>query len=323
MRAEKKHLFWITWEKQVRNRGLSSSLNASYYEFNYNLPRLLRYTLCLARTLKVLMRARGHIVFVQNPSIVLSVVAVILRPIMSYKLVVDAHNSAIFPNTKALKVLSAFVFKHANYILVSNKNLVESVSFESREKVLVLPDPLPQFENIEYLRSLEVDTKKIVFICSWAEDEPYFEVFDAAYKLPEFEFYITGKLKGVELQYKREIPKNVILTGYLSDDEYHNLLATSSVIIDLTTRENCLVCGAYEALALERPFLISDKKAIREYFTAGCVYVDNTSTGIIQGIDELTANYNQLKDEVRTFSPKIQKAWDHALEKVNEAVHKY
>ena len=305
---------WITWEKQIRNRSLSQKFKAELYEFDYHGNRIARYCKCILKTVGILYKRRNGIVFVQNPSVVLALLALLMRPLFRYLLIIDAHNAAIFPEKKWLKHIATFIFKAADFTIVTNQNLAQVIQ-NNGGNALILPDPLPTFHDEKNLRELATQSHTVLFICSWASDEPYFEVFKAAESLQDFRFYVTGRSKGKENGYGKPLPINVVLTGYLSDDEYHKKLATSGVIVDLTTRENCLVCGAYEATALERPFIVSDKKAIRDYFKKGCIYVENTTEHITRGIMLMATQQNELKKQVILGRTEIEINWNLLFEK--------
>ena len=59
-------------------------------------------------------------------------------------------------------------------------------------------------------------------------------------------------------------------------DEYVSMLYSVDATIDLTNRENCLVCGAYESVAAGKPMILSKTQALMEYFNKGAVYVEHT-----------------------------------------------
>lgn len=300
---------WITWEKQIRNRSLSQKFNAKLYELDYHGNQFVRYWKCIFNTISILHKRRNGMVFVQTPSIVLAFLALIMRPFFRYMLIVDAHNAGIFPEKKWLVYIAELILKKADFTIVTNQKLAEVIKNKGGNP-LILPDPLPIFHDQKTLMDMDIELNNVLFICSWASDEPYFEVFKTAETLQDFAFFITGRSKGKEHGYGKPLPKNVVLTGYLSDDEYHKKLATSGVIVDLTTREDCLVCGAYEATALERPFIVSDKKAIRDYFKKGCIYVENTTEHITRGIMLMATQQNELKEQVILGRTEIEINWN-------------
>src|SRR5262245_25632217 len=88
---------WITWETQRRNRTLSEKVDAELYEIDIHAHRLLRYPLSLIKTLAILLRRRPRLLFVQNPSLVLALFAVIYGRVFCKLVVVDAHNAGLFP----------------------------------------------------------------------------------------------------------------------------------------------------------------------------------------------------------------------------------
>lgn len=299
---------WITWEKQVRNRSLSARLGARLHEILGSGGRLRRYAICISRTLPILFESRHQLVFVQNPSIVLSFIAVLLKPLLRYKLYIDAHNVAISPESpsKFLTWIGSFIHSAADHVIVTNSGLAEKVR-QIGGRPVILPDPLPSMPQDILPESR--GGRQVMFICSWAADEPYNEVFEAAALLPEVSFFVTGASRGREQSFGRPLPGNVHLTGYLPDDRYHELMATSSIVIDLTTREDCLVCGAYEAVAMTTPFILSDSRALREYFSSGGVHVENKAHAIARGVDLILSDYERFKADVAVFKVAVEEKW--------------
>ncbi len=80
------------------------------------------------------------------------------------------------------------------------------------------------------------------------------------------------------------------LSGFVSEPDYVELLSSARVIVDLTTREDCLVCGAYEALALGRPLVVSDSRALRELLRDGAVFARNEPEDIARAVAEASAD---------------------------------
>src|SRR5690606_35019466 len=147
-----------------------------------------------SRTLGLIIRKKVEILFVQNPSIVLSLLAVCLKPFLSLNVIIDAHNSGIFPlegKYRALNYLARFIARRANFFIVSNTYLAEIVR-EWGAKPLVIPDPIPSLHSIGSTTSPL--HPYILFICTWASDEPYREVIAAAAMLnSRTDIYITGR----------------------------------------------------------------------------------------------------------------------------------
>ena len=320
-----KNLVWISWETHVRNRTLSSRLNARLIELDIkNVSRWVRYLKSSLLTVKLLWRWRGQVVVTQNPSMVLCLLAVIFRPLLRFRLIVDAHNAGIYPGDREQGfrvILANFIIRNSDLVFVTNQALALRVE-QVGGSYTILPDPIPLLDshgiNPKFIRD---DYRyRVAFICTWAADEPYLEVFKAAELLPDIQFFVTGNSKGRDSSFGRKLPSNVALTGFLPEDEYHQLLFSVGAIIDLTTRENCLVCGAYEAVAVGKPFLLSDTAALRHYFRKGGEYAFNNATAIAAGTRALFNDYPRYLAEITEFKPALDDEWQQYLASAQQKI---
>jgi hypothetical protein len=318
---------WLTWESQRRNRTVSEALGAKLYELNMKGNRAKRYFLLPILTLKIIFREKPKRIFVQNPSLMLAIIAILYGKISKIPIIVDAHNAGLFPmdgRNKYVNILSDFVLNNAALTIVTNTAL-KSYAENKGANAEILPDPIPTLlpDNI-LLDSNKFNKLFIVtFICTWARDEPFVEVIEAASKLEnEAIIYITGNSHGKEKMYDGELPNNIVLTGFLKENNFVNLLFASDAIMDLTTREDCLVCGAYEAVAAQRPLITSDSLALRNYFSKGVIFVDNTVTGIIVGIKRTMESHNKLTLEMQELNNKLRNEWISKKENIIDQVKK-
>jgi glycosyltransferase involved in cell wall biosynthesis len=304
---------WITWESQVRNRSLSRSVGAELFELAEDKPRLLRYFLLTLKTIPILFRKKYKVIFTQNPSIFLSLLNVLAAKITGKIAIVDAHNSGIYPASgkhRALTVLNDFVLRNANCVIVSNSALATAI-LEKKGKPVVLPDPIPLIEQGVAIGLPEGANLSFLFICSWADDEPFMEVIEAARSLPHYSLYVTGKYqKRLSPEFVSRLPDNITLTGYIPDRDYEQLLQRVDVAIDLTTRENCMVCGAYEAAATGTPAILSDHVVNRSYFKPGYIFTRNDKQGIAAAMQEAEGSIATLKVDIKHFSEQAKDAWE-------------
>lgn len=305
---------WITWESQRRNISLSSALSARLLVIDSRLPRVLRYPVSIWKTLSAIRRYRPEILFVQNPSIVLAFTASLYHKLTGLPVVVDAHNAGIFPPGRPNGILgraARYIIRNTPLTIVTNESLSRYVS-SIGGRAAILPDPLPDLGNVE-TPSSKPRGFNIAFICSWADDEPYGQVINASRHLNDnVSVYITGRSNGRERPYE-PIPDNVILTGYLADEQFTSLLHRSDLIVDLTTRDDCLVCGAYEAVSVGRPLLLSDTRALREYFNKGAVYTNNTVKDIAEKINYARRNIVRLTHDVYELKVDMVERWNSAF----------
>lgn len=304
---------WITWEHQRRNREISRRLGIPLLEFAHidTIQNPFRkYTQGIATTLAALNRVRPCIVFAQNPSLVLCLFLLFYKSLAKCRLVVDAHNAGIFPKegqSGILLALSRIVQRLADLTIVTNPALADHVKGVGG-RPFVLPDPIPELPSVSPIQ-LEGDAN-LLFICTYAADEPYQAVFEAAERIDnKATIYVTGNFgkHGIDPE---GLPSNLILTGFIPEDDYIAMLKSVDGTIDLTTRENCLVCGAYESVAAGKPMILSNTTALRTYFDKGAIYTDNTVSDLSRCIEEIVARKDELAQAVIDLGARRAAEWD-------------
>lgn len=306
---ELNHWIWITWEKHRRTRELCKAFKLNLFEKNIQLNRLIKHPYLLIWTFFTILHRKPKGIIVQNPSVILALWAIALKRLFGYTLVVDSHNAGLIPSLKLnwLKFVYKFIQRNAEITIITNQNLAEIVK-KNGGYPFVLEDKLPTFPDV---RKTKLKGKhNIVCISTFAEDEPYREVINAAKLLNKDCFvYMTGNYKKMLSDVIKPIPSNLIFTGFLSDEEYLALLNSADVILDLTNREDCLVCGAYEAVALEKPMILSDTLALRSYFSKGAVYAKNDSESIKKAISSILPEVEKLSIEIKELKYQLDEKW--------------
>ena len=294
---------WITWENQRRNKSLSKALGAQLVELEHHGNKGLRYLILSFKTMRLIIREKPDCLIVQNPSIVLALLAGIIGKLLHLYTVIDAHNAGIFPlegRSRFLNILARNINSLADMVIVSNENLQKHLKKDGIYAVAV-PDPIPTLQPRQE-HEIHHDRFAVVFICTWSADEPYKEVIKAAEHLDEsFIVYVTGNVKRARRDILNNLPNNIKLTGYLSEEDYESLLGSCDVAMALTTRDDCLLCGAYEGVAAGKPLILSDKPALKDYFNSGAVFTENKSAMIANSIIECREKYGMLSREIALF----------------------
>jgi len=248
---------------------------------------------------------------VQNPSAVLTLLAIILRPIFRYKLIVDAHNAGVYPfeeGFEKFRFLFPLFHRNSDLTIVTNSKLFEVIK-KNKGRPYILPDPLPAISRVESLASKR-DKFLLTLICTFASDEPYLNVVEAAKQLPSnISIQFTGNYSRLHPKVIDECRKYVNLMGYLADEDYIEALSKSDVIIDLTNFSDCLVCGAYESVALGVPVILSDTPVLREYFYKGAIYSQNDPVSLTKSIMKICANLPKLRSDVSDLKVELDGTW--------------
>lgn len=271
------------------------------------------------RTLALLRRRKPEILFVQNPSLALTLLAHLCRPLFAYCLVVDAHNEGVRPfhrQGRLVRWLTRRLLKGADVTIVTNAALEKDVTSAGGHP-LVLPDALPATPVPGAAHDDTEPVPHVVVIATFMRDEPIAAIMEAAADLPEVRFAFTGDSSGFAGS-RDELPVNVRLTGFLPDAAYWQLLAEAVVVCDLTLKPDCLVCGAYEALAIGKPMVLSDNPATREIFGPAAVLTGSRPAEIVQALstaigqrEPLEASTRELRESFRTnWQAQAAAAWD-------------
>jgi glycosyltransferase involved in cell wall biosynthesis len=322
MRYQKRHIIWIAWEKHRRTSELAKALTKiKLFQFDFDAPKLVRYFVLLIKTSITLLKEKPDIVFVQNPSLVLTFYMLIVCKILSLIIVVDAHNEGIKPFSSTLNWLLPIyrlIQRYADLTIVTNHELAEEVA-ASGGTSFVLEDKIPEFHkpNLIPLKG----KYNVVYICSFEKDEPYNEVIEAARLLnPDIYVYITGNYKKAPPDFLDNTPLNVIFCGYLLESDYINLLYSCDVIMDLTLMENCLTCGAYEAIALGKRLVLSDTKALRRYFHKGVTCTKNFADNIADALSKTLSKKDKSQKDIIDLKKELILDWQIKFRHLNSVM---
>lgn len=302
---------WITWESQRRTIEMTRLLpDVKLFMLQINAPCFVRYPYLMLKTLRLLVRYRPRLLFAQNPSVVLSLSVVILRVLFRFRVIVDAHNEGVKPfysHQNWLLPIYAWIQKMTDLTIVTNKQLALQVSSNGGNP-FILQDPLPQVKS-----SARISLKgkhNIVFVCTFEKDEPYRDVVESARFLDSDIFiYVTGRYEKAPLDLIQKAPSNIVFSGFLQDQDYINLLNSCDAVMDLTLMEDCLVCGAYEAVALGKPIILSDTSALRDYFFIGTIYTENAPRAIAHAIYQAITKKATLEKQVSILKKELHKNW--------------
>lgn len=309
----------LTWMEHRRTRELCAGLRIELAVLETTLRGSLRYLLLGVRTVLLLARRRPEVLLVQNPSLALAALCSALRGLISYRLIVDAHNEAVVPfiNTQRwVERLSRWVIRRADLTIVTNRQLAELVERRGG-RPFTLPDRVPEPPAVTP-RALG-GAFNVVLIATFAPDEPIAEVIEAI-RGADVELYITGNHRKLDTSVAAQVPANVHFTGFLAEHAYWSLLRTADAIIDLTLMEDCLVCGAYEALALGKPMLLSNNCASVELFGDSAVYTDNSPTDIRLALERLRSERVRLANSAAQKRNELVTAWNLCAARLTAAI---
>jgi glycosyltransferase involved in cell wall biosynthesis len=287
---------FLTWEQHRRTRGLAAHFGLSLEEVGVQGSRLRRYWRQIARTYGKLRSGHAPLIFVQNPSIVLTVFVLCWRAVTRRKcvIVMDAHNEAVVPEIfpwQVVRLVASWAIRKSDFTMVTNRSLPN-----------VVAAPVRVLGTAPVVR--------LLVIATYASDEPIAAILDAARQLVgSAEFQFTGNFRKLDPATVASVAPNVTFLGFVTDEEYWERMRAADAVVDLTLLDDCLVCGAYEAVAVGRPLVLSDTRALRDYFRQGAVYCGAEPAAIVSAVRQLQADYPRLSEEVARLRPLLNAEW--------------
>ena len=293
------YLAWVGFQR--RPLSMAAELGAPiYFVPAARLPaalRILAYVGQFARTLTLLWAERPDELWVQLPPTFLPHIMLLYR-LSAFKkvtLVADCHNGSLDPAlykgrwAKLPGLLRCLA--HFDLILVHNAWMRELALARGlpSEKVFVLETKPASLRGSISL----AEAATVLVPCSFRDDEPVMVLLDAARRLPDVTFILTGnRAKAEAAGYCASAPGNVEFVGFLPVTEYDALLCEAWVICGLTTGEGIQLSVANEAIGASKPLVLSDTETLKELFGAAALFAPN------EGPDLASALENAIHDRV-------------------------
>lgn len=266
----------------------------------------VKYLIQAAHTLALCIRKRPRIVFVMNPPVFAGLVVYLYTRLFGGAYILDTHTgSFIEKKWTRFNKLHWFLARRARVSIVTNDELGRRLA-DIGAQYFVIPDVPVEFDEIPEYR---LDHPHITVVNTFSFDEPVENILEAAQQLPQVNFSVTGSLKHAPQRLLDNLPANVRFTDFLSKSDYVGMLAASDAVLVLTTQNHTMQRGAYEAMSLKVPVITSDWPLLRETFSRGTVYTDNSPSGIREGVAQLLEKKAFYKEEIGELKRQRRALW--------------
>lgn len=271
---DKCKLTFIAWSKlSTRTRNLAHHLGAELFFIQDRFP----YISAWIKTGQ-LTKLKPDVVIIQLPQGPLLYRVLGLAKKHGFRVVTDVHTGFLISDSVKSLILNApfrRLLRKTNLVVLHNENLVMIAKRYGLgdDKTIVVYDPPPrllELEPIEYLTH-----KKIILVpASWANDEPLDYIvreYVASSICEDYMLVITGnpsRNRKLYLNIKKYLrndnkcSRNIVLTGFISDNQYMWLLQSSSIVITVTRREYTLLSSLWESIYHNKPALVSKTKTL-------------------------------------------------------------
>jgi hypothetical protein len=271
-----KLIYYLALHESPRSLSLPKYLNAKFIElllntnlwnsFNKNTINKIK-----EKVVDIPIKATIIVEYDGNFIVPLALIYVSISQNKKWKIVLDAHvnsyiSTPIYHFRGGVKYLTLLMFSLIRkvYVLVHNKQSKNIIPW-----AIYCPTPFP--DKIQKKQGADRD-KNILIISSLNKDEPVelFVDFAKEMKAKGFNINITGnydKLEGVFYKKNSEF-----FTGYLTKEDYNELILNSCAIVSMTKRSFNLLYAPREAIVNNRICMINDSMENISFYGDMCVY---------------------------------------------------
>jgi glycosyltransferase involved in cell wall biosynthesis len=319
----------VIWSPRIdRASKIASAIGAPIYHVYYvflgrNWPIFapVRYGVQAVKTWRILRQVRPRVVHVTNPPVLAPLCVAVYCRLNGASFVMDTHSPALFSRKWGwTKPLQRVLARRALVNIVDQTRFRNQFEEWGARAVIVEKGP----SMVPYTRQpsnpLNPDSFNILVVNTFAPDEPVLPIIEAAASLPECHFYVTGDLVYADQNILGGAPPNITFTGWLHRDEYWNTVHYSRAVISLTTWPYSLLAGGQDGLTEGKPLILSDQPVLRDYFSRGTVFVDNSAGSIVEGVRCVQQNEDELKREIAELAGEKARLWEERIRALREAV---
>jgi hypothetical protein len=292
---------FIAWSSvSGRSEEIAEALGGDsrcFYDFGIVDSRFIpiRYLASAVRTVLFLLWRRPRAVIASNPPIFPGAIAYLYGRLTGARVVLDSHPLSFLTETSpkvvtATMPISRRLVPRVDGVMVTVDDFAEAVHRQGG-KALVLHEapPLWQAPSPPPLAPRPL----VLLVGIFAGDEPVDLAAEAAWRLPDIDFQITGDLRRCPPELLANKAPNVEFVGFLDQAAYRAAFGRANVIVTLTERAEDVSRVASEAVSARRPLIVSDWPAARRYYPYA-VPVENTVDGVAAGVRRAVDEYDEL-----------------------------
>jgi hypothetical protein len=302
---------FVTWNDSQRSRSLARVAGLRRIVLAGRATGVHRHVLGSIQTFRLLGSERPAVVWYQY-SVALGVVLALYAKWSGASVVADVHTKALHRTLGGVRgaVLASvkrWALRSCAAVLVASDQNATYARERFGVDPLVLGDPLPHPRPATGPDEPACD---VVFVCSFACDEPLDLIREAATRLSGcYSVAITGDASSLSAPARRRLSMVAQLTGFLPDPEYWSLLRHARCVAVLTTEPGCVPCGAYEAIAIGRRPVLLDDPAVRAVFRDEAVYVRAQLDALVGAITDETDAGRPRADLAASYEARWQRRW--------------
>ncbi|PAD14863.1 hypothetical protein [Shouchella clausii] len=327
-----KNVFLVWTKYQARVESISPDLSKRLGEFEIvyrdnstinKIKKLLNYVQFFFKDLNVLLKNKPRYIIVQTPPSFALIAPSIYKKIMFKKkvwLISDTHN-AMTRDPWASRLGTHFLMKQCDGVCVHNNTVYEAIKDNELFKnstLLVVEDKTLDLRGNRKSTENNVESEGIdvFFPASFNKDEPILEVIQCARENTEIKITMTGNERklltnfGVKME---ELPENIKVTGWITNDIYMQKLQQCDILLGLTIFEDIQMSVSNEGLGAQKVMVLSDKKALKEIYKDAAIYTEHDATSLINSIRKAYKEQTNLKLKISKVKKEKQERYNGQL----------
>jgi glycosyltransferase involved in cell wall biosynthesis len=318
----------IVWAAaQDRARGYAQVLNAPVYfvsrtPFGSNARLLtpLRYFLQVMDTWSILGRQKPALIHVTNPPFLAPLIVYLYCRLSGAKYIMDTHSPALYSRRWGWTFPIQRYLARRAYLNVVDQERYKQMFEAFGARAVVLQRALVDIHLPPPAGHATGKPIEITVINTFAPDEPLQPIYQAAASLKDVHFYVLGDKRFATPGTFDNVPENVTFTGYLRGDDYWQRIVSSNAIMCLTTYPYSLLAGGQDGMMAGVPLIVSEQPVLRDYFTHGTVFVENTAASIVEGVERIRCHEQDLRREISELFRQKRLLWDTNFQIFNQIV---
>lgn len=281
----------------------------------------IRYVCLLFWTISVLVRNRPKVVIASSPPPFCPIIVLAYAMVFNCKYIVDASHLATMGYWSKIPFgfwFNKMVMNKGLITLVHNEH-IKILTDEQGIRSIVLETKVPELQTME---KRHIPNNFTVMVpCSFDADEPIDEIYRAAAIMPDTKFFMTGDYSRLNKSLLQTCPPNVTMVGFISERDYDVLLNTAGAVMVLTGDDYPVrPRGASEAIAAEKPLIVSNNEATRNHLSEGAVLINNTKEEIIQAILKIRNRYHDYRSEMKHLKAERLLKYKLELQALNDLI---
>lgn len=275
---------------------------------------LRRYARQWNATRRVLRELKPDTVLLMLPPVV-ALVCVRLTTLGGVRIVGDLHTGVFTdPKWRWAVGLTMRLLGVRGAAIVTNEVLASRVRSHGQTALVlhdlidesVVDDGAPLPDGLE--STLRASEKWVLVPLAYAHDEPLNEILGAAEATPEITWVLTGR---APKDFRERAPRNVLFTGFVSNEDYARLLTRCSAVAALTVEEHTMQRAGYEAISNAKALMTTPMAVLREFFEDAAIYADPTVRGLSEAARGVLADREVL--EARMAAKRIERKNDQSV----------